>query len=113
MLRVLAFCLFAAAVSFPSVGAERVRSRSAIAEFKRTHPCPANGARSGPCGGYVIDHVCPLDCGGADAPRNMQWQTTATAKSKDHWEREGDSCHPYHQKPDANYARAQALCKAN
>ena len=26
--------------------------------------------------GYVVDHVVPLECGGADAPSNMQWQTT-------------------------------------
>jgi hypothetical protein len=31
-----------------------IRSASAKAEFKRMHPCPATGARSGPCGAYVI-----------------------------------------------------------
>lgn len=39
--------------------------------------------------GYVIDHVVPLACGGADAPSNMQWQTTAQAKAKDRVERRG------------------------
>ena len=39
--------------------------------------------------GYVIDHIIPLACGGADAPRNMQWQTIAAAKDKDRWERKG------------------------
>ena len=33
--------------------------------------------------GYVVDHIVPLECGGADAPGNMQWQTTAAAKAKD------------------------------
>jgi hypothetical protein len=37
--------------------ASTIRSNSAKAEFKRLHPCPATGARNGPCGGYVIDHV--------------------------------------------------------
>ena len=37
--------------------------------------------------GYVIDHVKPLECGGADAPSNMQWQTIAAAKAKDRTER--------------------------
>ena len=46
-------------------------------------------ARTGPCGGYVIDHVVPLACGGADAPSNMQWQTVVEAKVKDRWERQG------------------------
>ncbi|HET7815072.1 MAG TPA: HNH endonuclease signature motif containing protein [Candidatus Baltobacteraceae bacterium] len=41
--------------------------------------------------GYVIDHVIPLACGGADAPANMQWQTKADAKAKDKWERKGCS----------------------
>lgn len=25
--------------------------------------------------GWIIDHIVPLACGGADAPSNMQWQT--------------------------------------
>jgi len=39
--------------------------------------------------GYVIDHIKPLACGGADAPSNMQWQTVAAAKAKDRTERVG------------------------
>ena len=31
----------------------------------------------------VIDHVKPLECGGADAPSNMQSQTKAEGKAKD------------------------------
>jgi hypothetical protein len=37
--------------------------------------------------GYVVDHVTPLACGGADRPSNMQWQTVAEAKAKDKTER--------------------------
>lgn len=39
--------------------------------------------------GYVVDHIVPLACGGADLPSNMQWQTKAEAKAKDKWERKG------------------------
>jgi hypothetical protein len=39
--------------------------------------------------GYVIDHIKPLACGGADAPSNMQWQTIAEGKAKDKTERRG------------------------
>ena len=39
--------------------------------------------------GYVIDHIKPLACGGADAPSSMQWQTAAAAKAKDRIERVG------------------------
>jgi hypothetical protein len=35
----------------------------------------------------VVDHVKPLECGGADAPGNMQWQTVAAGKAKDETER--------------------------
>jgi hypothetical protein len=31
--------------------------------------------------------VVPLECGGADVPSNMQWQTEAEAKVKDRTER--------------------------
>ena len=55
------------------------RSQSAKVEFKYEHPCPATGARKGPCNGYIIDHVKPLACGGADAPSNMQSQTRSDA----------------------------------
>jgi hypothetical protein len=36
--------------------------------------------------GYVIDHIKPLECGGPDTPKNMQWQTVAEAKAKDRTE---------------------------
>ena len=77
------------AVCLLSTGADaRIkRSQSAKVEFKAENPCPANGARKGPCKGYVIDHINPLDCGGADASANMQWQTIAEGKAKDKWER--------------------------
>ena len=63
------------------------RSTAAKDAFKREHPCPSNGRGSGACPGYVIDHVNPLECGGADAPSNMQWQTIADGKAKDKTER--------------------------
>lgn len=39
--------------------------------------------------GYVVDHIMPLACGGADNTSNMQWQTVEQAKLKDAWERDG------------------------
>lgn len=69
--------------------AKTPRSSSAKTAFKKMQPCPATGSSKGSCPGYVIDHVVPLDCGGADAPENMQWQTVADAKAKDRWERKG------------------------
>ncbi len=66
-----------------SVCAAAVRSPAARAEFQRQNPCPATGKSRGPCPGWVVDHVVPLACGGADAPGNMQWQTVAEGKAKD------------------------------
>jgi hypothetical protein len=62
------------------------RSSAAKNAFKREHPCPVTGKSSGRCPGYVVDHVNALECGGADAPSNMQWQTAADAKTKDRTE---------------------------
>lgn len=77
--------LAAAAGLLPAAASER--SRQAVAEFKRLQPCPATGKARGACPGYVVDHVVPLCAGGADAPSNMQWQTTQEAKVKDRAER--------------------------
>jgi len=65
------------------------RSSSAKRSFQASTPCPATGKTSGSCKGYVVDHKMPLACGGADAPENMQWQTSAAAKLKDRTERAG------------------------
>lgn len=59
------------------------RSEEAKHEFWRLSGYP-HGRK-----GYVVDHIIPLACGGADEPSNMQWQTIAKAKSKDKWERKG------------------------
>jgi len=64
------------------------RSKAARAEFMRSHPCPSTGKTSGACPGYVVDHVNALECGGADSPLNMQWQTIADGKAKDKTERQ-------------------------
>jgi len=63
------------------------RSKAAKAEFMREQPCPSTGKTSGRCPGYVVDHVQALECGGADSPSNMQWQTIADGKAKDKTER--------------------------
>ena len=57
------------------------RSQEARKEFMKQTGYP-NGRK-----GYVVDHVVPLECGGADAPSNMQWQTVAEAQIKDRTER--------------------------
>jgi hypothetical protein len=67
--------------------AQRQRNQVVKNDFKLGHPCPSTGENRGPCPGYVIDHIKPLACGGADDPSNMQWQTKAEAKAKDAWER--------------------------
>ena len=63
-----------------------VRSEEARDAFKRMHPCPSTGRSSGPCPGYIIDHVKALKHGGLDDPSNMQWQTVGEARLKDRWE---------------------------
>jgi hypothetical protein len=63
------------------------RSNAARHAFAKTHLCPSTQQYRLPCPGYVIDHIQPLACGGADAPRNMQFQTIAEGKAKDKWER--------------------------
>ena len=63
------------------------RDLTARRDFMSHTLCPATNSYSLQCPGYVVDHVIPLSCGGADQPYNMQYQTVADAKEKDKWER--------------------------
>src|SRR5258708_6503723 len=57
------------------------RDPKARAAFLRQTGCPHGRP------GYVVDHIVPLECGGADAPSNMQWQTITEARAKDKTEK--------------------------
>jgi hypothetical protein len=85
-----ALLLLALLLAFPADATER--STAAKRAFVKAHACPATGQHKLPCRGFVIDHIKALDCGGRDAPSNMQWQTVADAKEKDRWERNGPGC---------------------
>jgi hypothetical protein len=87
MIRSLLAALLLLTSLAPAGAARQHRSHRATLAFKRSHPCPATGRKAGSCPGFVIDHIRPLRCGGADDPRNMQWQTVVDAKAKDRWER--------------------------
>lgn len=56
-------------------------------EFRRAHPCPSTGLKTGPCKNYVVDHLWPLCAGGADEPWQMAWQELEASKRKDQNER--------------------------
>lgn len=45
---------------------------------------PIDGSDHGSCPGYIADHVAPLWRGGADAVKNMQWQSNQEAQAKDY-----------------------------
>jgi len=67
------------------------RRADVLAAFKRQHPCPANGATSGACPGWAMDHIVPLVCGGCDEVSNLQWlpnqiKSAAGIYPKDRWE---------------------------
>jgi hypothetical protein len=57
------------------------RSAAARTEFMKQTGYPKGRQ------GYVVDHIVPLECGGADVPSNMQWQTLQEARIKDRTER--------------------------
>jgi hypothetical protein len=83
-LLVLVALLFAAPV--------HARDPAQVTAFKAKHACPATHKIQKTCPGYVVDHIIALDCGGKDAPSNMQWQTVAAGKAKDKVERNGPTC---------------------
>lgn len=75
--------LLIAAISISmGAAAKTQRSTAELRAFQRETPCPANGARRGPCPGYQTDHIEPLCAGGVDRRDNMQWLTTQEHKWK-------------------------------
>jgi hypothetical protein len=69
-----------------------LRNAHVITVFRKKWACPSTGAHIGACPGWSVDHVVPLDCGGADAIWNLQWlpdqiKSAAGPYSKDHFER--------------------------
>lgn len=64
------------------------RDPAQVRAFRKDHPCPATGKTTGPCSGYVIDHVWSLCLGGPDIPENMRWQTDVESYLKDVFERD-------------------------
>jgi hypothetical protein len=68
------------------------RSAAMVRAFKTEHACPVTLRHFGPCGGWAVDHVIPLACGGCDNIGNMQWlpnaiKSSSATVSKDRWER--------------------------
>lgn len=85
-IRIVVSSIVLAASVVPS-SAKIPRSHAALVAFARVHPCPSTGLRITSCPGHVIDHVVPLCAGGADLPRNMQWQEHEASLFKDRGER--------------------------
>lgn len=71
-----------------------VRDPAQVRAFRKLVACPGGPDRGSHtrCRGYVVDHIKALDCGGADRPSNMQYQTIAAGKAKDKIERNGPTC---------------------
>lgn len=69
------------AVSWPCE-ARLARSAAVVREWRQTHPCPANGLKTGPCPGWQVDHRWPLCAGGLDRPDWLQWLTVADHRTK-------------------------------
>ena len=73
-------------------GSALARDPAQVRAFRKQHPCPATEKHTGPCPGYVVDHIVPLCAGGADHPKNLQWQDKKTAAAKDVLEKRHCAC---------------------
>jgi hypothetical protein len=92
MKKVLALILLAA-ISFNAMAVDKtVRSSKTRTDFVKSIACPGSGLNKLPCVGYIMDHIQPLDCGGADTPENLQWLTVEAWRAKSKWERSNALC---------------------
>lgn len=92
------------AISF-SVSANLCRSQKTVRDFNRQHGNSRNPA------GMVVDHICPLACGGLDITTNMQYQTIADSKAKDSWEITKEGCSKLCNSSNSKPTRTVFNCK--
>jgi hypothetical protein len=59
------------------------RDPKQVRAYRSAHPCPVTQQTTGPCPGWVVDHIIPLCAGGADHPSNLRWLERETARIKD------------------------------
>lgn len=76
------------------------RGGRATYQFRKYNACPSTGKFSGPCPGWVMDHLESLRCGGKDIPENLWWQRIGEARVKDTQE---DECWRYYRGPRYGY----------
>lgn len=55
---------------------EIIRRADVLAAFRKVHPCPSTGLKTGACNGWQMNHDLPLACGGCDAVSNITWKNT-------------------------------------
>ena len=75
-------------VMAPPADAGPQRPSAAVAEFKRSNPCPATGQITGACPGHVVGPIVPACADGEDVAANMQWRTVIDAKDHEGWTRQ-------------------------
>lgn len=61
------------------------RSSAVLTAFRKLHPCPSTGLKSGACEGWSINHNIPLACGGCDAVYNLSWLPNQIKSCADPW----------------------------
>ena len=84
-MKLTAWIIFLSVIALSA--AAEARDSKPVAAFRQTHACPSTQKFTGPCPGWVVDHVVPLCWGGADLPLNMQWQDRQASYRKDAFER--------------------------
>lgn len=81
------FCLFILTWSLSAISKETISCRNTNKAQKFRRDQGYKGHK-----GYIVDHICALECGGLDLPINMQIQSTEESKKKDKWERTPEGC---------------------
>jgi hypothetical protein len=81
-----------AAILFLSIFAHEgpwARDPKQVTAFRKLNACPASKLFTGPCKGWVVNHVLPLCLfPNFDIPANMKWEGKAESYRRDVIERE-------------------------
>lgn len=107
----LLFLASLVAMSMPDVEASTCRSTAVKRQFDKEQGYPRGRPSINNEEKWIVDHWCPLKCGGLDITSNMVYQQYSESKAKDKWETTFSGCKKLCNNKNSSTIRTVFNCK--